>query len=297
MQNRLYLYRLFGTMERRKLVDKQKIFTCMKQLTIILIIGCMVFMMMPVPANAACSHSSLGPRYSDATHPHRYYKVCNSCGSKVYIGGQEVKKHGPGTWGSGTCKSCGTHSYTGGTPAASHPHASVAKCACGETKTVYVLKFSCTQCRANSKRASNSSDISAVFLNLDGDLGIGTLQSVPVKFRVSYTNTYNQPNKFAGNFFPATAFSSWDTQVSCTTVSVPSGFSVGTAPALSVSYYNSSNGKLADQGIKWSTNTSYASSFQTTFFMLKSMPSYAIATGVCNLGSHSKSGTVKTYFT
>ena len=133
-------------------------------------------------------------------------------------------------------------------------------------------------------------------MNVAGDLGVGTIQSVPVTFKVSYTNNYNQPNKLSGGHFPGTAFSSWNTQVACIPVSVPSGFSVGTAPGLSVSYYNSSNAKVATQSVKWSTNTSYASSYQTTFFTLKTMPSYAVATGVCNLGAHSKSTTVKTVF-
>lgn len=278
-------------------MNKQTFFNFMRQMTTGLIVGCILFMLFPISSGAACSHTSLGPRYSDATHPHRFYKVCKTCGSKVYIGGQEVKKHGPGTKGSGTCKSCGKHSYSGGIPASKHPHASVAKCVCGETKTVYVLNFSCSQCKVGSKKVSNAEDISAVFLNVDGDLGTGVVQSVPVKFRVSYTNTYNKPNQLSGGYFPATGFSSSNSQVICSTVSVPSGFNVTTAPALSVNYYNRSNAKVGSQSLKWSTNTNYASPFQTTFFTLKSMPSYTIATGVCNLGAHSKTGTVKTYFT
>ena len=277
-------------------MNKQFADMASKIIVILFIVIGLLISIFPLNAEAACSHSSLGTRYSYATHPHKYYRTCNSCGKKIYVGGQEVKKHGPGTWGSGTCKYCGSHTYSAGTPSKNHPHASVGKCSCGDTKTVNILRFSCSQCKANPKTASNSSSCSTVFLNVAGDLGVGTIQSVPVTFKVSYTNNYNQPNKLSGGHFPGTAFSSWNTQVACIPVSVPSGFSVGTAPGLSVSYYNSSNAKVATQSVKWSTNTSYASSYQTTFFTLKTMPSYAVATGVCNLGAHSKSTTVKTVF-
>lgn len=79
-------------------------------------------------AYAVCSHPSLGPTYSEAAHPHAYYRTCSSCGVKVYTGGYATKNHGDGTWGSGTCPSCGTHTYTGRSCTSS------GRCVCGATQ-------------------------------------------------------------------------------------------------------------------------------------------------------------------
>lgn len=40
---------------------------------------------------AACSHSTLGAQYSDAEHPHKYYRTCKNCNVKVYVGGNATK--------------------------------------------------------------------------------------------------------------------------------------------------------------------------------------------------------------
>ncbi len=80
-------------------------------------------------ASAACSHPSLGQLYSEATHPHAYYRICNSCSAKVYTGGYATKNHGNGAWGSGTCPSCGVHTFIGGSCT------SPATCACGATQS------------------------------------------------------------------------------------------------------------------------------------------------------------------
>ena len=76
----------------------------------------------PSFAKAACSHSSLGPMYSEATHPHRYYRECNLCHEIIYTGGHATKAHGTGAWGSGTCPQCGVHSFGPTYSEASHPH-------------------------------------------------------------------------------------------------------------------------------------------------------------------------------
>lgn len=56
---------------------------------------------------------SYGEVYSEATHPHRYYKRCSRCNTVTYTGGNATKLHGDGAWGSGTCPSCGSHQYIG----------------------------------------------------------------------------------------------------------------------------------------------------------------------------------------
>ena len=87
---------------------------------------------------ASCPHSSLGPQYSDATHPHEYFRECNSCGIKLYTGTYATKAHGDGSWGSGTCPDCGNHSFTSGT--CLQP----GTCSCGATNTVYTHSYGST---------------------------------------------------------------------------------------------------------------------------------------------------------
>ena len=76
---------------------------------------------------SAYGHTIGGVQYSDAEHPHPYFKYCTVCGDRVYIGGIAVKNHGDGTWGSGTCPECGTHSFVGQSCTAD------GVCACGDT--------------------------------------------------------------------------------------------------------------------------------------------------------------------
>lgn len=132
----------------------------LKRLSFFLIACAIMCVPWTVEAEAACSHTSLGTRYSDASHPHAYFRFCNSCGEKVYIGGYETKEHGDGTWGSGTCPSCGTHTYIGRTCTSN------GTCACGDTIAPYGHTYgttvyyelahphnnfrSCTRCGAKS---------------------------------------------------------------------------------------------------------------------------------------------------
>lgn len=81
-------------------------------------------------AYAACSHT-LGVQQYEVAHPHRYYRQCTKCRTKIYTGATRILPHGSGAVGSGTCKSCGTHSYTG------RSCTSIGKCACGATIAAY----------------------------------------------------------------------------------------------------------------------------------------------------------------
>lgn len=76
---------------------------------------------------APSSHILESVQYSNATHPHAYYRYCSVCNAKVYTSGYATKNHGDGTWGSGTCPDCGTHTYTG------QSCTSVGSCVCGAT--------------------------------------------------------------------------------------------------------------------------------------------------------------------
>jgi len=96
-----------------------------------------IMLVLPINAAAACTHSFTGAtQYSDAAHPHAYFKYCSKCGQKVYTGGNQVKPHGTGATGSGTCSTCGTHSYSGQSCAAS------GKCVCGATTAALGHNFS-----------------------------------------------------------------------------------------------------------------------------------------------------------
>ena len=56
----------------------------LKSMAAVLITLCMIFAILPTSVFAACSHTSLGTRYSEAAHPHTF----NSFGTKFYTGGQ-----------------------------------------------------------------------------------------------------------------------------------------------------------------------------------------------------------------
>lgn len=86
-----------------------------------------------------CPHKNLGVQYSEAEHPHKYYRPCLSCGQHIYIGGHATKAHGTGAWGSGTCPSCGTHSYVKYCDAA-HPHRDYKICTACQNK-VYLNSY------------------------------------------------------------------------------------------------------------------------------------------------------------
>lgn len=270
----------------------------LKSMAAVLIILCMTLTILPTTAFAACSHTSLGTRYSEAAHPHKYYRTCNSCGVKVYTGGQETKKHGSGAYGSGTCKQCGTHSY--GTPTApsiNHPHQSSASCACGDKKTVYVLQDTCTKCKTNLKTASNSQTFSTILSYIDQDLGIGTSINVPIKFKVYYQNTYNIPSSLSGGYFSSTGFATFNSYVSCSVVERPTNIPMSTisaVPSLKVDYYNSSNAKALSQTMTWNYDSSTA--FNGKLTTLSTKPSYTISKGTCSINSSFKSGELKTYF-
>lgn len=74
-------------------------------------------------------------KYCDASHPHQNYQVCNWCGMKQYLSTYTTKKHGDGSWGSGTCPSCGTHTYVG------RSCTSQGTCACGATIAPYAHSY------------------------------------------------------------------------------------------------------------------------------------------------------------
>ena len=117
---------------------------------------------------ATCSHTALGVQYSEVAHPHKYFRTCKSCNTKVYVGGHATKNHGDGSWGSGTCPQCGSHSYPIPTvdqinaSLKQHPHIVGVKCKCGSVKyTDPQINPDCSSCistyNIKSKSATGNS--------------------------------------------------------------------------------------------------------------------------------------------
>ena len=100
-----------------------------------------------VISSAACAHANYSPQYSEATHPHAYFKQCLDCGYILYTGGHATKAHGDGSWGSGTCPSCGTHTYTG------QSCTSQGICSCGAMSSVLGHSYSPEYCEADHPHA------------------------------------------------------------------------------------------------------------------------------------------------
>ena len=132
---------------------------------------------------------------------------------------------------------------------------------------------------------------------IDQDLGIGTSISVPIKFKVSYQNTYNIPSSLSGGYFSSIGFASFNSFVTCSVVERPTNIPMSTisaVPSLKVDYYNSSNAKVFSQDMTWNSDSS--TSFNGKMFTLLTKPSYTISKGTCSINSNFKSAELKTYF-
>ena len=240
----------------------------------------------PVITNAACSHSSLGTKYSEATHPHYYYRTCNSCGTKVYVGGNATKAHGDGTWGSGTCPSCGTHTYNITSTQSTHPHKSILTCSCGSTKTQYAMQYSCSSCKANTRTISKTTPTQGILSYIDSDLDIGIPITLPVTYNVTYTNTYNRPNQVEPNY-SRPAFASFYSKVSSYVTGSSTAYpSIDTVSYPTVYYYNSTGSNAASQSLIFNAALERVSQpgvlYTLTFF-----PNSAVGRATCNFSGSS----------
>ena len=332
---------------------------------------------MPVKAEAACSHSSLGPQYSEATHPHEYFCYCNTCGEKVYVGGHATKNHGTGEWGSGTCPDCGKHiyvgrtctsvgtcicgsvisayghsygstvyyevnhphrnyiscsrcgnkSYTGATSTlthgngasgsgtcrscgthsyshssltpTTHPHETTYRCDCGASYDIYPLQSTCSSCVANSRVASSSTPTTGILWYIDGDMGYGTVITVPVSYYVEYTNTYNHPASNSPMMdYGYPAFASFSSRVTSycegQAAFVPTIYYVSNR---TVNYYNNSGSIISTQTMNFGANTD-AVSQAGIIYTITTNPSYTIVSASCNISGSTRyiTGSTTTYF-
>lgn len=224
-------------------------------------------------ATKAATGHTYGTTWSEAAHPHRYYRVCQTCRYVNYPGGNATKNHGDGTYGSGTCPSCGTHSYEYDYDAiAIHPHPIIRKCKCGNKITVSTESWpvaSCATCSSGSKSVSSSNTASVILTYLDGEEGIGGFSvSFPVQLSMQYNETYKKNGSKFGSF---------SSKSYCSLSSVPAWAPDITLIAnAEVKYYSSSGTQIFTSTlsrVSWTTQNEKNGSI----FSANSIPSYSIA--------------------
>lgn len=248
-------------------------------------------------SNATCEHRSLGEQYSEASHPHEYYRNCKDCGKKIYVGGHATKAHGSGEWGSGTCPQCGAHSYRMNTVGSSqHPHQISYSCDCGDSYNEYLISGMCSQCRVGSSVATGTSSKEGTFLYADGELYVGAHPIlVPIKLYVDYSNTYKNMISMTYDYPPFASFQSVvSTRVEAGTPFAPT---INTGASFKVDYYGSNGRLIETQPMEIGPDVVTAVSKAGTVFSLLDYPAYAVAYGVCNIEQGGNlSHEVKTYF-
>lgn len=230
---------------------------------------------------AACSHSTLGTQYSDAEHPHKYYRTCKNCNVKVYVGGNATKKHGDGTWGSGTCPKCGTHSYPTLTidqyieAVKPHPHRASTKCTCGSVKYYEaIVNPDCSSCiKAHNIKNRSATATEVLYLSyLDGDSGAGIPTVFPVPVKMTQKCQYSK----SGSTFTSYTFS-----INCVfnKNSIPNEATGRTrlVATAQVDYYNNSNSKLFTNTISSTASDPLPTSRSCLEFVKSSIPSYSLA--------------------
>lgn len=164
---------------------------------------------------ATCSHTALGVQYSEVAHPHKYFRTCKSCNTKVYVGGHATKNHGDGSWGSGTCPQCGSHSYPIPTvdqinaSLKQHPHIVGVKCKCGSVKyTDPQINPDCSSCISTYNiKSKSATGNSVLYLSyLDGDSGAAISTTFPVPVKMTFQSKYS---KSGSNF------TSYSSKITC----------------------------------------------------------------------------------
>ena len=144
-----------------------------------------------LPVFAVCVHT--WNTYCDASHPHEQYKYCSKCGAVQYLGTYVTKRHGDGSWGSGTCPDCGSCSYSG------RSCTSQGVCVCGNTISAYghsyaaatcVAARTCSRCGATSGSALGHNDtLYCDAAHIDGQ-GHARFYLCSRCGRTSYTGSY-----------------------------------------------------------------------------------------------------------
>ena len=230
---------------------------------------------------SACTHSSLSELYSEADHPHAYFRYCNICGAKVYTGGYETKQHGDGSWGSGTCPDCGEHTFITRPETGQHPHMSRETCVyCGEVGDVsYYVDPTCGHCRMGMETISDSAESRVAIYWLSDIYPAITVGDMTVNASVSYNfedeSIYAQ--KFEDRFasFSANVSASFNTkQTEAPDIYVMAGENID--------YYMNPNQDEDDppfsvQELERDAFYQHTAEFSGAFVIYEGMPSHAYA--------------------
>lgn len=216
--------------------------------------------------------------YSQATHPHAYFKYCTRCWKEIYIGGYATKNHGDGTPGSGTCPECGEHRYTPTSSESEHPHTITAICSCGDILTRYSIDISCSSCDIYIKTVSKENTAHCEFITLITESPIATLLPVSLDGYIIYTNQYIEPPQGVSMYEDMLPFTSlYSSVISYATFhSTVEALSYNAISHTTVEYYDSSASVIDTQVLEFrSDNNAYSQ--VNSRFSLDEMPLYAIA--------------------
>lgn len=224
-------------------------------------------------------HSLEGVTYSDASHPHAYFEYCTRCTQKVYTGGNAIKNHGDGTFGSGTCPDCGDHVFYQTSSQTAHPHETVFHCDCGESYTLYDLRQLCEVCTGNTTTVSNSVTETLIFRSIDGGDGILIGLSAVLDCTVEYINVYNEPSKNSIIDYGYPPFASLNSgvisTVTCTNMSPDLVAQLYAMSHLEVDYFDATGMLMKTQQME--INSVHNAVSNINFFTLDQKPAYAIA--------------------
>lgn len=169
-----------------------------------------------------------------------------------------------------------------GTSSVLHPHKVTSECSCGATQVSYLLKNTCSTCRANEKVATNTVRSTKVFVYLDGDAGFGLPITAPIDCVVTYTNYYDYPFSMTYNYPP---FASFASIVESYTDVPPIYPTVNCWSGTSVKYYSSSGSLLWDQSMQQNTNFDSIPSNLGIVYTLSSKPKYTVSTAMFFMAS------------
>lgn len=230
---------------------------------------------------ATCSHTALGVQYSEVAHPHKYFRTCKSCNTKVYVGGHATKNHGDGSWGSGTCPQCGSHSYPIPTvdqinaSLKQHPRIVGVKCKCGSVKyTDPQINPDCSSCISTYNiKSKSATGNSVLYLSyLDGDSGAAISTTFPVPVKMTFQSKYS---KSGSNF------TSYSSKITCVfnqnSVPPEAKSRLHLFATAQVDYYNNSNSKLYTNTLSAPASNPMPASRTGGKFSKSPIPSYSLA--------------------
>lgn len=230
---------------------------------------------------SGCTHSSLGELYSEAEHPHAYFRYCNICGEKVYTGGYETKQHGDGSWGSGTCPDCGEHTFIVRPGISQHPHITREVCFyCGEEGDVtYYVDSTCGHCKMGMETVSATEETNVAIIWFSDIYPVSTVGEMTVSVSVSYN--FEDQSIFAQKFDDRFASFSANVSASFYTNQTESP-DIYVMAGENIDYYmnpsqNEDDTPFSVQSLTRNAYYTNTAVFSGAFVIYEGMPSHAIA--------------------